>query len=333
MSEVTHLVIGPREHGVVIFADWLARSTGGRRVFLADPQNLEPEGIRRAHVHYTEALFGPDARAAAAAFLRMRANLPVPLSVTLHDLPDPGDEPSRYRRRADGFRAVAEAADAVFVNSRHELGLLQTFAKLVVAQVVPLPMVAGSPIEAQQRPRPLRQAAVFGFLYPGKGHEELLEEMRELPTDLGLTAIGRPAEGHDGLIAHLSSRAAQSGRGFEVTGYVPQEDLLKRLRQVALPVVPAPNISASGSLNSWIAAGRRPLVAAGPYSRELAEACPGLVNLYRPGSFAESARAVLAEPARSWLEVGPPTDRHEASVAAAYAQALEPSRPGPVLSR
>ncbi len=322
MSAVTHLVIGPPEHGVVIFADWLARSTGGRRVFLSGPDELDAAGLERAHVHYTEALFGPNTTAAAEAFLRLREK--VPLTVTLHDLPDPGDEPGRYQRRSNGFRAVAEAADTVFVSSRHELNLLEQFTSRVVAQVIPLPMVAGSLVPQPHRDRPLLEAGVFGFLYPGKGHEELLGEMRDLPPEIALTAIGRPADGHQALIGQLTAEAARSGRRFDVTGYVSDEALLPRLRQVALPVVPATNISASGSLNSWIAAGRRPLVADGPYTRELAEDCPGLVTVYPPGGFADAARAVLADPALSWLEVGPPVERHEASVAAAYARALEP---------
>ncbi|WP_285619465.1 hypothetical protein [Kineosporia sp. NBRC 101677] len=328
-----HLVVGPPDHGVVIFADWLARQTGGHRIHLPGPDALDASVLARireveapVHLQYTEALFGPHTTTAAAAFVRLRSALPGPVGVTLHDLPDPADEPGRYQRRSAGYREVARAADVVCVSSRHELRLLNQLAPEVTsAQVIPLPMAADPVVEPADRPRPRPEVAVFGFIYPGKGHAAVLGEMRDLPEGIALTAIGRLADNHADLGSELTDAAARSGRSFAVTGFLPEAELQTRLRLSAVPVVPATNISASGSLNTWIAAGRRPLVAEGPYTRELAEECPGLLTLYRPGEFAEAAREVLADASKSWLLQPPPPERHESAVAEAYLNVFAPA--------
>ena len=72
---------------------------------------------------------------------------------------------------------------------------------------------------------------------------------------------------------------------------------------VDVPVVPASTTSASSSLCSWIAAGRRPLAAANGFTSELAAAAPDLLTLYPPGSPGALRRAIvraLAEPASTW---------------------------------
>ncbi|WP_460021866.1 glycosyltransferase family protein, partial [Kineosporia succinea] len=261
-GSVMHLVVGPERHGVVIFARWLARETAG-----AGPVT---------HLNYTEALFGPDTTSAAQAFAELVGGLAGRVTVTLHDLPDPGDEPGRYRRRAAGFRRVVEAVDGVCVSSEHEhrrlTALLGDAAGRVPVQVIPLPIAAAEVVPPVRRPRPDGRVAVFGYIYPGKGHAELLGEMAGLPGDIGVVALGRAADGHDDLVRNL-----HGDRPFEVTGYLPDADLGRRLREVAVPVVPAPSVSASGSLNTWIAAGRRPLVVDSDYGREFATDCPHLV--------------------------------------------------------
>ncbi len=317
MTAVTHLAIGPEDHGVVIFAHWLARSTGARYVHLTDVGRFDEHLVRGAdlvHLHYTEALYAPHTTAAAQAFRRLRDRLPARVSVTLHDLPDPSDESARYRRRSDSYGSVVAAVDVVCVSSRHEADLLQKFSG-VTANVIPLPISDTSPIPGEDRPRPNPEVAVFGFVYPGKGHEHVL---RHLPAGLGLTALGRVADGHDALVADLARQAHDMNKRLRVTGFVPEGELNQRLRRVAVPVVPATAISASGSLNTWIGAGRRPLVADGPYAREIAEGCPGIITLYRPDQLGPAIRNALLHPDSTWLERPPPRDRTEKAVAEAY---------------
>ena len=67
---------------------------------------------------------------------------------------------------------------------------------------------------------------------------------------------------------------------FHLSGYVPDEDLPGLLRSAVLPVAPHEHLSASGSINTWIGAGRRPLVPRSGYALELLERAPGCVWLY-----------------------------------------------------
>lgn len=317
MTVVTHLAIGPEDHGVVIFAHWLARNTGTRYVHLAEVGHFDERLVRGTdlvHLHYTEALYAPHTTAAAQVFRRLRDRLPARVSVTLHDLPDPADESARYRRRSDSYGSVVAAVDMVCVSSRHEADLLQRFSD-VPASVIPLPISDTSPILTEDRPRPDAEVAVFGFVYPGKGHEHVL---RHLPAGVGLTALGRVADGHDAFVADLARQAKNTKKCFNITGFVPEEELKQRLRRVAVPVVPATAISASGSLNTWIGAGRRPLVAEGAYAHEIGESCPGIITLYRPDELGPAIRNAMHHPDSTWLEQPPPRNRTEKAVAEAY---------------
>ena len=73
----------------------------------------------------------------------------------------------------------------------------------------------------------------------------------------------------------LRSRAEELAVGFECTGHIPDSELPRYLRAVDVPIAPAAQVSASASINSWITAGRRPLVMDGRYSRELEAINPG----------------------------------------------------------
>ena len=89
-----------------------------------------------------------------------------------------------------------------------------------------------------------------------------------------------------------------------MTGYVPDDELPALLRSAVVPVAPHEHLSASGSINSWIGAGRRPLVPRSDYVAELEERSPGCVWVY------DDLRAALArawrDPAATWLPGGTP---------------------------
>jgi hypothetical protein len=104
----------------------------------------------------------------------------------------------------------------------------------------------------------------------------------------------------------------------DVTGFVPEDDLIARCRAVAVPVVAHRHFSASGSLATWIAAGRRPLVADGRYPREMAALRPGTVHLVAPDRLSEAIGRALADPASTWLAADAVTRPHLDDTAAAY---------------
>ena len=334
--DIAHLVIGPADHGVVRFGERLGELMGGPVLRLSRPELLTPATAdllldrhpRSIHLQYTDALYAAHTTLAATAFEHVCRQLTVPVTVTMHDLPDPSDEPARYARRADSYARVAAAVSAVALNSDHESGLLTTLLAAapdqapVLRTVVPLPVSTPVLVAEADRPAPRPEVAVFGFIYPGKGHEDVLEALAELPTDIAFTALGRPADGHDDLIGTLNAIAARSHRRMDVTGFVADSDLIQRLQQVAVPVAPGRLVSASGSINTWIDAGRRPLVAAGGYTREFDRRYPGAVRLYRPGQLPELIRAVLTDPGLSWLSAPVPIFPTGADRARAYGEAL-----------
>ena len=328
MTTIGHLIVGPAEHGVVRFADQLAGQLGGPviRLATAAEQGFDAGPLGSVDVvlmQYTDGLYGPETTSAAANFVALRERFDRPAVVTMHDLPDAADDPVRYRRRAAGYRAVMDSVDAVVVSSRHEARLFARFSTLFSpghAGVVPLPIDPAAPWDG--RPEPLPEVAVLGFVYPGKGHSEALAALAGMPAELGFTLIGRAADGHDDLLTALAEQAQQVGRRLDVTGFVPDEVLVGRLRQVAVPVAPSRAISASGSINTWLSAGRRPLVAAGPYTRELADRCPGAITLYEPGELPGLIHAALADPALTWLDADCQPWPSSAEAALAYRDLL-----------
>ena len=107
---------------------------------------------------------------------------------------------------------------------------------------------------------------------------------------------------------------------FELTGYVPEPELAGQLEAVDVPVCPHLHVSASGSLNTWIAHGRRPLVVDGPYMREIDERWPGAVLRRRREELGTAVGELLAEPRRTRADR--PLPRWGwAQVAEAYADA------------
>ncbi|MEI4270290.1 glycosyltransferase [Klenkia sp. LSe6-5] len=287
---VEHLLVGPPEHGVTRYARELAEAAGGT-------------GPDLVQVHYTDRLFGPTAETSAAAFTELAAGLRRPLVVTLHDVP-PDDGSVLQQRRARAYAAVVAAAAAVVVNSEHEATRLRAFAD-AVPHVVPLPVQVLPPGPV---PPPDGQVVVLGFLYPGKGHDEAL---RALPPGTGLTALGRPSDGHDDLVAELAALGP-----LTVTGYVPDDALPARLRAASVPLAPHRHVSASGSIGSWLAAGRRPLVPDVAYTREVAARCPGALWLY--DDLAPALAEAVADPTSTWLHPGTPVGPSMPGTVAAY---------------
>jgi hypothetical protein len=111
--------------------------------------------------------------------------------------------------------------------------------------------------------------------------------------------------------------AAASGVQVEVTGYLDDAELRNRCRRVGVPVVAHRHVSASGSLGSWIAAGRRPVATANRYIDEMAVLRPGTMTVARPDALAAAVAEASREGESTWLAASTvPHGRRE--VAAAY---------------
>lgn len=344
-----HVLVGGLDHGVTALAHRLALDLGAPLLRAAGPAELAAAPVPAAvHLHFTDRLFGADPAAAAACAERFGAS--GRMSVTLHDLPQPSDGRG-YAARARAYRRVAAAARLVVLSSDHELqlafeaGVLRRAPRAgdPAAAVIPLPLqTAAAPAAAPDAPdapdAPGPEGGpptigLFGFAYPGKGYEEVIDAAGAVDAALAVRVLGRAAHGHEDAIAALRQRAAAAGVGFEQRGYIPAERVVAELRQVHVPVVFHQHFSASGSLNSWIAAGRRPLVIDTRYTREMARLRPGTVTLVAPDALPDALAAALREPASTWL--APEGRADPVDAVGAYARALaglpEPAVPTSVV--
>ena len=331
---------GPAEHGIprvarqiadaargLGFAGTITHDTDPRR--LTDLVGRLPPATRLLHLHVNDWLFADahsDADQAVTELVHRLAGRGIRLSVTLHDVPQLSDGQALYRRRSTTYRLLARSAVGVLVSSEHERVLLREAtheqasaalstesAEVVPVSVIPLPI---DPMDPPGRtPEPDQPApstvGIFGYLYPGKGHREVLEELMGMEPPLAVIAIGRASDRHADLVGELTAVASRNGIDFRCTGYVPDSDLPQQLRQIGIPLAPHTHISASGSINSWIAAGRRPLAPAGRYVAELDQRIPGAVWIYQPGDLRRTVERAVAHPELTWLptglDVGPTT--------------------------
>lgn len=335
-----HLLVGPARHGVTRYAEMLLRAAEVPEALVVRlPRSARRDDVPAllaalppgapVHTHVTDHLFGADPEEALDVVAALAAGRD--LAVTLHDLPQPSDG-TPYPRRRRCYAGIVAAAAGVVVSSAHEDALLDD---VLAAEGVPAParrrvVPLAAPPAGPARTRPEapgggdRDVAVLGFVYPGKGHEEVLDALEGLPADVGLRVVGGPSPGHEDLLARLGERAGRAGRRVRVDGWVDDADLPDVLREVAVPVFAPRHVSASASLASWHAAGRRPVATRSRYTEEVAAHRPGSVLLVDddPDALAAGLRAALDDPSLTELAPQGPT----AATTPAPSEAAEAAR-------
>ena len=160
-----------------------------------------------------------------------------------------------------------------------------------------------------------------GWFYPGKGHLPALGAalaQRRRGHEVDLVVLGAPSPGHEQDAADLVRRAERLGVRVEITGWLSDDDLTAGLRAVDVPFVGHRNVSASGSLNSWLAAGRRPVVRRSPYFEEMDRLRPDTLTLVRTGELADAVGHALDDPDSTWLRPGVTLGHGLADAATAY---------------
>lgn len=335
---VRHAVIGPPHHGVTRYGRGLlvaartveAADAAGHRLRHVDLETASPGRADLLHVPFTDRIFGATLDAAVDS-VRHLLDREAPRSwvVNLHDLPQREEGADRYSRRAAAYAWLAARADVVVANSQHEARGVHDLPGCadVNIRVIPLPLepVAapgtgrrapdGEPLRGGDPPTPA-DIGLLGFVYPGKGYERLIDAA---PVGTCVRAIGQAAEGHHDYLHDLMERARQRGVDFEVTGYVPEGMLAAQLHAVNVPVCPHRHVSASGSLNTWIAHGRVPLVLESPYMIEIAHRWPGAVTVATAQDFRSRLLECLGDPRRT-RALGAPPSWGWSEVAAAYSR-------------
>ncbi len=339
---IRHVVIGPDRHGVVAHSRLIAAACGHEVLRAAAADDVSRDQLAGAdvvHLGFTDRLFGDAMPQAVAAVSRLAAEVRAAgasLSLTLHDLPT-GDSPLQQRRR-DGYRQVIALARGVVVNSQVELGLVHHDARAVHSlRVAPLPVLVPPGIEgdgpgAAAGRTGVPQVAVLGYLYPDRGYEAVIDAA---PRASRVLALGQPSRGHAELAAQYAARAARRGISWQVAGYVPDDQLARALAAADVPVAPNRRVTASASVNTWNAHGRRVLMPDCPLGRELDRTRPGHVLLYDPDDPAALASAIadaIADPKLTFLPAGAGRGPTLESVAQIYREHLDSCRPPRLIS-
>ncbi|MEO8830464.1 hypothetical protein [Lapillicoccus sp.] len=333
-----HVVVGPARHGVVLHATRLAAAhpalEAATLIVPAETSGRTPAGLgdavppgSTAFLHVTDRLFGSDPEQSAQVIRELGSR--AVLGLSLHDVPQPAEGEQWYLRRRAAYREFALLATVLVVASNFEKTLLlacldpgddaQTVAERT--RVIPLPVErlrsAGPRVHTEGS-----DVAVLGYLYPGKGLEDVIDaaaRLRSRSRRVTVTNYGAAAQGHSDLVGELTARARSVGVEFLVTGYLTDGELAQALGSAGVPVAPHRHISASGSLNTWAAAGRRPIVRRGGYADELDARLPGAVVL--ADSLEVAIEDALDDPGSTWLQpstvLGPTwTDAAEAHLRA-----------------
>jgi hypothetical protein len=313
---------GDPRHGVVRasreIANAITELTGAPRL----AEKLPAAGESEIHLHFSDRLFGPDPEASARRIIALARGRAVTL--TLHDVPQASDGSERLPRRTACYRAVIAASAGIVATSHHEAALLQSSG--VLASPAPAPHViplALTPAPSAAAPRDLApEVALLGFVYPGKGHAEAIDAVAALAGSgtarLSVQALGAPAPGHERDLDALSARAHRRGLEFTASGWLEEAELGRRARAAAVPLAAHTHLSASGSINTWIALGRRPLVVDSRYAREIDALRPGTIRIYAPAALADAIAGALADPAQTWLAAGADTRPHLPDIARRY---------------
>lgn len=313
-----HVVPGPEAHGVVRHGLLVHPHLDGAELLRCDRLDTLPDGAlagRAVVAQVTDRVLAGDPPSALTQWRRVLRGA-VRVTVVLHDLPQASD--GRWRRaRTELYAALAAESDEVVVASGHERLLLAAALRWArpasAAQVLARVHVIPLPVAAQPQPQPPdapdpASVLTLGYVYPGKGLEEVVDAAAAAAGDPRLAEravevvnLGRASDGHDDLVDALTARAAHAGISWSTTGWVADEDLPGRLAAAGVPVAAHQHLSASGSIATWLAAGRRPLVLRSRYAVELASRLPGALTLVEPDGLAAAVADALADPASTWL--------------------------------
>ena len=213
------------------------------------------------------------------------------LVVTMHDVFDRRGFRARYAHPdVWGLRQLGRTADRIVVHSQIEVERLRGIIPVEKMRVVPhfvetrdLPM---TPVEAREKLGlgDRRLVTLLGFVYGRKGHRYAVEAVPYMPDDAMMVYAGGPIEGRTFVYDLAISKAEELGLGdrFRITGYLSEEELGTWMAATHLAILPFTDLSASGSMSSWISSGKPMLVSDLPGTREYARRVPGALNFFGP---------------------------------------------------
>jgi hypothetical protein len=206
-------------------------------------------------------------------------------------------------QNARATKHLARRAAQVLVCTREEARRLRGLAPADAVTVIPhfvedrsfdiTPDEAKSAISLAGQ----RVCTVLGFVHRAKGHALVVEAMPHWPDDVHVVFAGRPAVGSADFARRLEERAVQLevARRLRITGYLDEKTLDRHLAATDLALCPFEEVSASGSLATWIAAERPILASEQPQIAEYNAMAAGAIATFAPYAPEALATAALAQ--------------------------------------
>jgi glycosyltransferase involved in cell wall biosynthesis len=262
-------------------------------------------GVDVVHMQWKPNDWGGGLRAVRRlrAFL---ASCPAPLVVTLHDVWERRGLRERWLDAdAVALRWLGRRAARLVVHAEEERrrlsGLVPARRVAIVPHFVEQRVMADT--ESSRTTLGLsgkRVITLLGFMVRRKGYRLTVDALPLLPDDVVALFAGGPMPGREARADELRARARELGveDRVHITGYVADDLLDAALAATDVAICPFSDLSASGSLSTWISTGR-PIVASDlPQFREYDELVPGALRIFGPitaPAFAATVRAALDE--------------------------------------
>jgi len=223
--------------------------------------------------------------------MRFRRAYKGALMVTMHDVFDRRGLRQRHLQPdVWSLRWLGRTADRIVVHSQIEVERLRGIIPIEKMRVIPHFVehreLALTPEEARAKLGigDRRLVTLLGFVYGRKGHRYAVEAVPYMPDDAIMVYAGGPVEGrtfvHD--LALQKAEELSLGDRFRITGYLSDEELETWIAATHLAILPFTDLSASGSMSSWISSGKSMLVSDLPGTREYARRVPGALNFFGP---------------------------------------------------
>ena len=223
--------------------------------------------------------------------MRFRRAYKGALVVTLHDVFARNGFRQRYLQPdVWSLRWLGRTADRIVVHSQIEVerlrGIIDIDKLRVIPHFVERRQMSLTPEEARAKLGigDRRLVTLLGFVYGRKGHRYAVEAVPFMPDDAIMVYAGGPVEGrtfvHD--LALSKADELELGDRFRITGYLSEEELETWIAATHLAILPFTDLSASGSMSSWISSGKPMLVSDLPGTREYARRVPGALHFFGP---------------------------------------------------
>jgi glycosyltransferase involved in cell wall biosynthesis len=123
-----------------------------------------------------------------------------------------------------------------------------------------------------------------GFIFPSKGYEVALKALKQLPAEYFLVFAG--GGGYDSYVQSLGQQARLLGveNRLRITGGLSDTDMENYLLAADVAICPFMQMSASGSLSTWLSVETAPIIASDlPQIQSYNAMVPGAITVFPAG--------------------------------------------------